>query len=86
MEGVLKSSVFKLNLEKFFTVEEMMGRNSFFVVSLFNWDCWFSKDNLFIIWVIRLNKGFSKGRTVCWKCPCLQVDIRFSGEFGDNLI
>ena len=63
MEGVLYSSMFKLNLEKFFTVEEMMRRNSFFVVSLFNWGCWSSRDNLFIIRVIRLDKGFSEGRT-----------------------
>ena len=34
MEGVLYSSMFKLNLEKFFSEEEMMRRNSFFVVSV----------------------------------------------------
>ena len=55
--------VFKLNLEEFFTVEEMVRGNSFFVVSLFYWSCWSCRNNLFIIWVIRPDEGISKGRT-----------------------
>jgi hypothetical protein len=63
VEGVLYSSMFKLNLEKFFSEEEVMRRNSFFVVSMFNWGCWSRGDNLFIKRVLRLGEGFSKGRT-----------------------
>ena len=47
---------------KVFSEEEMMRRNNFFVVSMFNWGCRSSRDYFFIIRVIRLDKGFSEGR------------------------
>jgi hypothetical protein len=53
--------VFELNWKEFFIEEEKIRGNSFFVVSLFNWGCWGSRNNLFIKRVIRLDKGFSKG-------------------------
>ena len=33
---------------------------------------------------LRFTKLFR--RVGSWKCPCLQVDIRFSGGFVDNLV
>ena len=60
---MFNSSVFELNWKEFFIEEEEIRGNSFFVVSMFNWGCWGSKNNLFIKRVIRLDKGFSKRRT-----------------------
>jgi hypothetical protein len=51
-------------LERVFIEEKEIRGNNFFVVSLFSRGCWSSRDNLFIEWVIRLSKGFSKGRAV----------------------
>ena len=53
----------RTQLERVFIEEKEIRRNSFFVISLFNWGCWGSRNNLFIERVIRLDKGFSKERT-----------------------
>ena len=85
MEGVLYSSVFKLNLKKFFSEEEVMRRNSFFVVSLFNRGCWSSRDNLFIKRVIGLCEGFSKEN--CSGQVFLGIPSwRMMGYFGKRLV
>ena len=54
----------RTQLERVFHQREENKGKQFFFVSLFSRGCWSSRDNLFIEWVIRLSKGFSKGRAV----------------------